>query len=213
MADISWLSLVRSQRAIAVVRAPTLEMGIKMARSVAAGGMKLIEITWDSPQPAKLVAHLRTELSTCVIGAGTLLSAEQVQEAIAAGAEFLFSPHLNLDLIRVAIDWQVPIIPGALSPSEIVSAWQAGAASVKVFPVQALGGAEYIRHLQGPLAAIPLIPTGGVTLENARTFIDAGAIAVGLAGQLFPKQAIATQNWIEITERTKDLRQRLGVSC
>lgn len=205
----SWLSLVQAQKAIAVIRAPQLETGIAMAKAVAAGGIKLIEVTWNSVEPVKLIHSLHTELPDCWIGAGTLLVQTDLQAAIDAGADFLFMPHTHLDLIQTAVQQRVPIIPGALSPSEIVTAWQAGASCVKVFPIQAVGGAEYIRHLRGPLGQIPLIPTGGVTLDNAKGFIEAGAVAVGLAGQLFPQQAMANQDWGQIRERANYLMQTL----
>lgn len=206
----SWLDRVRQQQAIAVIRSPQFELGLNMARAIAAGGMELIEITWDSDRAADLIQTLRVELPDCVIGTGTLLTLDQLKDAIAAGAKFLFTPHVNLELIQTAVAQQVPIIPGAFSPTEIVTAWQAGGASVKVFPIQALGGAEYIRSLQGPLGDIPLIPTGGVTISNAKSFLEAGAIAVGLSGQLFPKEAIATKNWALITQQAQTLKQNLA---
>ena len=207
----SWLTIVRQQRAIAVIRAPEFELGRQMAKAVAAGGMKLIEITWDSDRPAKLIHQLQLELPDCTIGAGTVLTLEQLQDAIAAEVAFVFTPYVNVDLIRVAVDRDIPIIPGALTPTEIVTAWQAGASSVKVFPVQALGGASYIRSLQAPIGQIPLIPTGGVTFENAPALIEAGAVAIGLAGSLFSKQAMQSQNWAAITQQAKTLIKLLNV--
>ena len=155
-----WLTVVQQQRAIAVIRAPQFELGRQMARAIAAGGMKLIEITWDSDRPAQLIQQLQSELPDCTIGTGTVLTLDQLQDAIAAKVAFVFTPHVNVELIHRAVDLEIPIIPGALTPTEIVTAWQAGASSVKVFPVQALGGADYIRSLQAPLGQIPLIPTG-----------------------------------------------------
>lgn len=180
-----------------------------MARAVAAGGIRLIEITWKSAEAMQLIEQLREELPGCQIGTGTLMSVEQLQQAIAAGAQFCFTPHVNPVLIQTAVAHDVPIIPGALSPTEIVTAWQAGASSVKVFPIQAVGGKDYIQSLQGPLGEIPLIPTGGVTLDNAKALLDAGAIAIGLAGQLFPAGAIATRDWEQITQRAQVLMHRL----
>lgn len=209
MSEQSWSKLVQQQRAIAVIRAPHFALGLSMAKAVAAGGIHLIEITWNSQRAAELIHQLRRELPTCTIGTGTLLDREQARQAIAAGAEFLFTPHLDLALIRTALDQGVPIIPGALSPTEIVAAWQAGASSVKVFPVQAMGGASYIQSLQGPLGHIPLIPTGGVTLENAANFLAAGAIGVGLSSHLFPKSALESGNWSAITEQAQALMQSL----
>ncbi|MBE9177214.1 bifunctional 4-hydroxy-2-oxoglutarate aldolase/2-dehydro-3-deoxy-phosphogluconate aldolase [Oculatella sp. LEGE 06141] len=205
----AWLNMVRQQRAIAVIRADQMEQGRRMAQAVAAGGMRLIEITWNSDRAADLIRQLQQDLPDCTIGTGTLLTADDVQQAIAAGAQFLFSPHTDATLIQIAVTADVPMVPGALSPSEIVAAWQAGATAVKVFPVQAVGGAGYIQSLQGPLGSIPLIPTGGVTIDNTLDFLAAGAIAVGLSGQLFPTQAIATHNWALITNRAKTLMQYL----
>ena len=205
----SWLLTVRSQRVIAVIRAPSLELGVQMAQSMAAAGLRLLEITWDSDRPAELVTILRVALPHCWIGAGTVLTLADLQRAIAAGAQFLFSPHLNFALVETAVSQHIPVIPGALTPSEIIAAWQSGATCVKVFPVQAVGGADYIRHLQSPLGQIPLIPTGGITLENAPEFLRAGAIAVGLGSQLFPEKAIVTGKWAEITHRAAGLLRSL----
>ena len=206
----SWIQQLPQHRAIAVIRSPCREVGLQMAKAVAAGGIRSIEITWNSDDPAELVATLRTALPQCAIGVGTVLTVNALQEAIAAGAQFLFSPHTDEALIDAARDRAIPIVPGALSPSEIVRAWQAGASSVKVFPIQAVGGERYIRSLQGPLGDIPLIPTGGVTLENAAAFLAAGAIAVGLSSQLFPSEAIQGRHWETVTERARHLMQRLS---
>lgn len=204
-----WLTLLRSERAIAVIRAQEMELGRQMAMAVAAGGMRLIEITWNTDRAPELIAKLRAELPDCTIGSGTLLDVLQLREAIAAGAQFLFTPHVNRVLIQTAVDAGVPIVPGALSPTEIVTAHQAGATCVKVFPISAVGGASYIKSLQGPLGEIPLIPTGGVTLENAKEFIKAGAIAVGLAGELFPQKLVQVGDWETIRYKAYRLRESL----
>jgi len=209
MVGESWRAILRQQRAIAVIRASSLAVGDRMAQAVAAGGMGLIEVTWNSDRAPDLVARLREILPHCWVGAGTLLSLQDLQTAIAAGAQFCFTPHVALDLLSYASDRGVPLVPGALSPTEIVTAWQAGAPSVKVFPAQSLGGPSYIRALGGPLGQIALIPTGGVTLENAPQFIAAGAIAVGLAGELFPSAALQTENWEAIAAQAQKLRQLL----
>lgn len=209
MNQVAWLARLQQQKVIAVIRAAELEVGVAMAKAVAAGGMQLIEVTWNSGNPAKLIHALQMELPNCSIGAGTLLTSADLEAALAAGAEFLFSPHTNLALIQTALQHQVPVIPGALSPTEILTAWQAGATCVKVFPVESLGGAAYIRHLQGPMSQIPLIPTGGVTLDNASGFIRAGAVAVGLAGQLFPEPAIQTRDWEQIRQRAAAVLKQL----
>jgi len=205
-----WLSQLQKHRAIAVIRASKIEVGQQMAMAVASGGMQLIEITWNSSRAGELITQLRSELPACTIGTGTLFNVQQLQEAIASGAQFLFTPHVDLAMIQAAQEEGVPIIPGAMTPTEIVTAWSQGASCVKVFPVQAVGGADYIKSLQGPLGQIPLIPTGGVTLENAKEFLQAGAIAVGLSGELFPKKLVTEGNWEAIASGARKLIQQLA---
>ncbi|MBW4665003.1 MAG: bifunctional 4-hydroxy-2-oxoglutarate aldolase/2-dehydro-3-deoxy-phosphogluconate aldolase [Chroococcus sp. CMT-3BRIN-NPC107] len=203
----NWSSLLQKNKVIAVIRSNNKNLARQMAKAVASGGIGLIEITWNSDRPEEVISQLRTELPGCKIGAGTLLNLEQQEQAIASGAQFLFTPHTDKAMIEAA--GAIPIIPGALSPTEIVTAWQAGASCVKVFPVQALGGASYIKSLQAPLGHIPLIPTGGVTVANAQEFLRAGAIAVGLSTELFPQQLIAKEDWKAIALRCQTLLQQL----
>ncbi len=211
----SWLTLLKKHRAIAVIRATDIEIARKMALAAASGGMELIEITWNHHhsadyRSAELISQLRVQLPNCIIGTGTLLNQSQVKEAIMAGAQFLFAPHVDPLMIKAAVESGLPIIPGALTPTEIISAWQWGATCVKVFPVQPVGGVNYIKSLQGPLSQIPLIPCGGITLENAEDFLAAGALAVGLGTQLFPKHLVASGNWEAISEKAAWLRKKIG---
>ena len=203
----TWLKWLQQQRTIAVIRSDRKEVARQMALAMAAGGMQLIEITWNTDRAAELIAQLRWELPDSIIGKGTVVNLQQLQEAQAAGAQFVFTPHVDATLIQASVEMDLPIVPGALSPTEILTAWNAGASCVKVFPIQAVGGASYIKALQGPLGNIPLIPTGGVTVENTQEFIAAGAIAVGLAGDLFPKQLVAAGNWEAIAQRATMLMQ------
>ncbi len=213
----TWLRLLREHKAIAIIRCAEMNLAYQMAHAVAAGGMNLIEITWNSDRPGDLIAQLRTELPHCTIGAGTILDLQQLQEAIAAGAQFAFSPHFDPKLLDASLShYQIPFVPGVFSPTEIVNAWQRGAKVVKIFPIKSLGGSEYIKCLQAPLGQIALIPTGGITLDNAPAMIKAGAIAVGISSNLFPHQAmplpsaaIVNQNCLDITIRTQDLLNRL----
>ncbi|WP_299486593.1 bifunctional 4-hydroxy-2-oxoglutarate aldolase/2-dehydro-3-deoxy-phosphogluconate aldolase [Acaryochloris sp. IP29b_bin.137] len=210
MRQADWLETVTYHRAIGVIRAPELTLGFHMAQAVAQAGMALIEIAWNSEQAATLVAQLREALPHCKIGVGTVVTVDQLHAALAAGAQFCFCPHVNLDIIHTAVARKMAIIPGALSPTEIVSAWQAGASSVKIFPVEMMGGSQYIQSLQGPLGHIPLIPTGGVSLENAADLIAAGATGVGLSSYLFPKQALQLRDWFAVSRRTEQLLERLN---
>ena len=206
----TWLQLLQQHRAIAVIRCAEIDTACNMAHAVAAGGMNLIEITWNSQHSEKLIARLKAELPDCIIGTGTILSLERLHQAVSSGAQFAFSPHFNADLFDAALHFhQIPFVPGVFSPTEMVNAWQKGAKVLKVFPIKSLGGAEYIRCVRAPLDRIALIPTGGVTIDNAKAMIDAGAIAVGISSDLFPKQAIALNDWSSITARTKKLLARL----
>ncbi|MEB3160146.1 MAG: bifunctional 4-hydroxy-2-oxoglutarate aldolase/2-dehydro-3-deoxy-phosphogluconate aldolase [Synechocystis sp.] len=196
-----WLDLLREQRIIAVVRTASLSLSLHLAQLAIDAGIRLIEITWNSAQAGEAIAQLRRQCPHCWIGTGTVLTLNDLQGAINYGSQFCFTPHCDLALIHQAIAAQIPIIPGAFSPTEIVQAWQGGASAVKVFPISSLGGVEYLQALQGPLGHIPLIPTGGITLDTAPTLIQAGAIAVGLAGQLFPPTLIQRQDWPMIKQR------------
>jgi 2-dehydro-3-deoxyphosphogluconate aldolase / (4S)-4-hydroxy-2-oxoglutarate aldolase len=205
-----WLQLLRQHKAIAVIRCDDFNLAYNMAQAVAAAGMNLIEITWNSDRPAQLIAQLREELPHCTIGTGTILDLNQLATAVDAGAQFAFSPGFDVRLLETCLSrYQIPFIPGIFTPSEAINAWQQGAEVVKVFPIKSLGGAEYIKCLQGPLGHIPFIPTGGVTVDNAVEMIAAGAIAVGISSSLFPTEAIANQQWSEITERAKLLIDQL----
>jgi 2-dehydro-3-deoxyphosphogluconate aldolase / (4S)-4-hydroxy-2-oxoglutarate aldolase len=205
-----WLQLLRHHKAIAVIRSDDFNLAYNMAQAVAAGGMNLIEITWNSDRPAQLIAQLREDFPHCTIGTGTILDSNQLAAAVDAGAQFAFAPGFAPRLLEACLSrYQIPFVPGVFTPSEAINAWQQGAKVVKVFPIKSLGGAEYIRCLQGPLGHIPLIPTGGVTIENAVEMITAGAIAVGISSSLFPTAAIANQQWSQITYRTKLLVDQL----
>ena len=204
-----WLKFVRKERIIAVIRSTDLQIGRKMAQAAATGGIKLIEITANSDRSWELIELLRAELPDCSIGTGTVLSLADVRNAIACGAEYMFTPHVDLRLIQAATSAEVPIVPGALTPTEIIAAWQSGATAVKIFPIQAVGGASYLQVLQGPIGHVPLIPTGGVTVVNAIDLLAAGAVAVGLAGSLFPQAEILQEDWQSISDRSRNLVMRI----
>ncbi len=210
IANSPWLTVLNKYRVIAVIRAHEKHLARKMALAAASAGIHLIEITWNTPEAGKLIEQLRVELPDCIIGTGTLLNLEQMQQAVSAGAQFLFTPHVDLAIIQAAVARNVPVIPGALTPTEIVTAWANGASCVKVFPVQAVGGAQYIKSLQAPLGQIPLIPTGGVTVENASEFLGVGAIAIGLSSELFPKHLVMSEDWDSITQRAKILLKKIN---
>jgi 2-dehydro-3-deoxyphosphogluconate aldolase / (4S)-4-hydroxy-2-oxoglutarate aldolase len=134
-----------------------------------------------------------------------LLNLSDLKAAVAAGVQFGFMPHVDAAMIRYGRDRGLAMNPGALTPTEVIAAWNAGASAVKIFPVGAVGGADYIRSLQGPIGQIPLIPTGGVTLRNAKAFLEAGAIALGLSGDLFTKEVVIQKDWQTLAVRMQRL--------
>ena len=211
MNNQTWLKILEQNRIIAVIRSDDINIGYQMAKSVALGGIKLIEITFNSEKPTNLIEKLSQDLPNCIIGAGTILNSIQLKEAIACNSQFIFSPHLDVNLIKIAQKNDVQIIPGTLTPTEIITALQRGVSCVKVFPIQAVGGATYIKYIKAPLGNIPIIPTGGVTSNNASELILAGAIAVGLGGDLFPEELIRAESWEKITLRAKTLVEKLSI--
>jgi len=204
-----WLHLLQEYRLIAVIRAQSVELGEKMAYTAAMAGIRIIEVTWNSYQPAQLISNLRKKLPNCYIGGGTILNLIQLKRALNAEAQFLFSPHFNQELLTFAHNRNVPFIPGTFSPTEIIRAFEGGAKVVKVFPIKSLGGVDYIKSLQGPMIQFPLIPTGGVKMAQTLDFIEAGAIAVGLSSDLFPSHLISTQQWEIIGDRIYQLQLQL----
>ena len=180
-----------------------------MALAAAAGGIKLIEIAWNTDRAESLIPKLQQELPDCKIGTGTILDISMAERAIACGCSFLFTPHTNSEIIAKGIEHNIPVIAGALTPTEIITAWQAGAAAVKVFPIKIMGGVDYLQCLQPVLRDIPLIPTGGITLQNADKFLEAGAIAVGISSDLFSSEAVMEDDWTTIIARSQALIQKV----
>jgi len=193
-----------SEGLIPVIRVASASEAIDVADAIKEGGVSFIEITM-SVQGAidvikELAAKYRDEI---IMGAGTVLDAETGRAALLAGAQFIVSPTLNLDLIELAHRYSAVVIPGAMTPTEILTAWNAGADMVKVFPAGQLGGPGYIKALRGPLPQILLVPTGGVNLENAGPFIQAGATALGVGSELVDKKALKEKRFSVITENAR----------
>lgn len=184
-----------------VIRAESPDEARQVVEAVRKGGITTIEITMTVPNAVDLIADLAKSYDDILIGAGTVLDAKTAQKCIVAGAKFIISPALNFETIGFCNEAEIVVMPGALTPTEIVAAWNAGADFVKVFPASALGGASYLKSLKAPLPHIKLIPTGGVSLDTAADFIRAGAEAVGVGGELVDLQAIRENRAEIITER------------
>ncbi len=189
---------------IPVIRVSTAQEAIDVAEAIKQGGCTCIEITMTVQSAIDVIKELTQRYKDEIImGAGTVLDPETGRAALLAGAQFIVSPILNIDLIRLAHRYSVVVIPGTMTPTEILTAWNAGADMVKVFPAAQLGGPEYIKAIRGPLPQTLLIPTGGVNLQNAGAFIKAGAAALGVGGELVDKKAIQEKKFHIITETTR----------
>jgi 2-dehydro-3-deoxyphosphogluconate aldolase/(4S)-4-hydroxy-2-oxoglutarate aldolase len=189
---------------IPVVRVSSAQEAMDVSDAIKEGGVSLIEITMSVQGAIDVIKELtRKYKDEIIMGAGTILDPETGRAALLAGAQFIVSPTLNLDLIHLAHRYSAVVIPGAMTPTEILSAWNAGADMVKVFPAAQLGGPEYLKALKGPLPQILLVPTGGVNLQNAAAFIKAGAAALGVGGELVDKKAVKEKKFNVITENTR----------
>jgi 2-dehydro-3-deoxyphosphogluconate aldolase/(4S)-4-hydroxy-2-oxoglutarate aldolase len=195
---------IRNTGLIPVVRAESSGQALRAVAALKAGGLDVLEVTMTVPGAIEAIRTLAGEYGTeTLIGAGTVLDPATAQACIQAGARFIVSPALNVETIAFCRDQEVAIFPGALTPTEVVRAWQAGADAVKVFPAGAVGGASYLKALKAPLPQIELIPTGGVSLKTAADFIKAGAMALGVGADLVDPQALREGNIELLTERAR----------
>lgn len=190
----------------AVVRAESADLAFKAIEAALEGGVNVIEVTFTVPGALEIIRELAGKAGDDVIlGAGTVLSPETAANAIDAGARFIVSPSTNLATIEMAKANGVPVFPGALTPTEVITAWQAGGDIIKIFPAN-VTGPSYFRDLHGPFPEIPFMPTGGVDLNTAKDWLAAGAVALGVGGALIDKKLMNEANFAEITVRARKFR-------
>lgn len=189
---------------VPIVRTNSAESAIQSIEAVYAGGVKCAEITMTVPGALKALEKIADALGDkMILGAGTVLDPETARACMLAGARFLVTPALKLATIECANRYSVPIFPGALTPTEVQTAWEAGASAVKVFPCGNMGGAKYIKALKGPFPQIEMVPTGGVNLDTAADFIKAGACAVAVGSELIDAASIKAGTYGVFTERAR----------
>jgi 2-dehydro-3-deoxyphosphogluconate aldolase/(4S)-4-hydroxy-2-oxoglutarate aldolase len=189
---------------IPVVRATTGDEAMRAIDALREGGVSVLEITMTVPGAVKLIEEVVTRYGNdAVVGAGTVLDPETAKACIGSGAQFIVSPALNSETVAYCRSVDIVVMPGALTPTEVVQAWNAGADFVKVFPAGAVGGARYLKALKAPLPHIELVPTGGVSLTTAGDFIRAGAAALGVGSDLVDLNAIREGQAVQITERAR----------
>ena len=188
---------------VPVLRAESEEQALGIASAIADGGVTVLEITMTVPGAIRVMSRLTKERPDILIGAGTVLDAETARMCMLEGAQFVVSPALNLQTIEMCHRYSIPVLPGALTPTEVVTAWQAGADVIKVFPASALGGAKYLKSLKAPLPQVEMIPTGGVSLATAKEFLEAGSFALGVGADLVDTKAMSEGKPEKITESAK----------
>jgi len=188
---------------VAIIRAESAQEAMDICLAIAKGGVKPIEITMTVPGAIEAIKELKGLLKDKVLlGAGTVLDPETAKAVIYAGAEFVVAPTLNLEVIKVCRRYSKIVIPGAFTPTEILTAWESGADIVKIFPAR-VGGPKYVTDIRGPLPQIRLLPTGGVELDNTADFIKAGAVAVAVGTSLVDKKAVKEKKFDIITENAR----------
>lgn len=208
------LSRIIDAGVVAVLRAPSGERLADVAEALLAGGVAAVEVTFTVPGAHRVLEQVASRLGQRVLlGAGTVLDAETARAALLAGAQFIVSPTVNLDVIRLCRRYGKAVMPGALTPTEVLTAWEAGADIVKVFPSE-LTGPGYLKALRGPLPQVRLMPTGGVNLDTAADFLRAGACALGIGGSLVEPKAVAAgdlarieslaRQYVEIVRKTRE---------
>jgi 2-dehydro-3-deoxyphosphogluconate aldolase/(4S)-4-hydroxy-2-oxoglutarate aldolase len=194
------LSALREVGIIPVIRADSADAAKAVVEALVEAGLNVAEITMTVPRAIDAIASVAKHFGDKVlVGAGTVTDAETAKRAVDAGAEFIVTPCLVPAVIEAAHGADVAVLPGALTPTEVFDAFRLGGDMIKVFPAQNIGGASYLRALRGPFPQIPLVPTGGVTLDNVREMFDAGAAAVGVGSELVSKDALARRDYAAIS--------------
>lgn len=202
------LKWIREIALVPIVRTPDAESALAAVEALRSGGIDCFEITMTVRNALKAIEKVADRYGTQVLlGAGTVLDAETARACILAGAQFIVTPALNTGTIEMSRRYAKPIFPGALTPTEVLTAWQAGGDAIKVFPCNALGGAKYIKALKAPLPQVELVPTGGVNLHTVAEFLAAGSSAVGVGSELVDNKSIAEKNYSLISDRARKFRE------
>ena len=198
------LSIIREVGLVPVVRTPSAESAVKAIEAIYEGGIHVAEVTMTVPGAVRVLEKLADHFGERILlGAGTILDPETCRVCMLAGAQFFVTPSLNLKTIEMAHRYSRPIMPGALTPTEVLTAWDAGADIVKIFPCDNVGGPKYIKALKGPFPQIEMIPTGGVSLTTTGDFLKAGACAVAVGGELVDGKTIKEGSYAIFAERAR----------
>ncbi len=198
---------------VPIIRTDSADSALETARSIHRGGLRLLEVTMTVPGALGVVEKLADELGdSLILGAGSVLDPETARACMLAGARFIVTPGLNVKTVEICKRYSVAALPGALTPTEVITAWEAGADMVKIFPADNMGGAAYIKALKAPLPQIMMVPTGGVDLDNMAEFFKAGASAVAVGSSLMNKKAIVEGRYEVIESLAKQFLERAAAA-
>ncbi len=208
---LSWLKEIAL---VPIVRTPDAESALAAVEALRSGGIDCVEITMTVRNAVKAIEKIADRYGDrLLLGAGTVLDPETARICILAGAQFIVTPALNIKTIEMCRRYAKPIFPGGLTPTEVLTAWEAGGDAVKVFPCNAMGGAKYIKALKAPLPQVELVPTGGVNLDTVAEFLAAGSAAVGVGSELVDNKSVAEKNFGVITERARKFREAAAAAA
>lgn len=203
------LETLKRHKLIAIVRGLPLELAHATAEALHSGGVRLLEVTLNTEGALKILSSWRENFPLLCIGAGTVVTLEDARSALSAGAQFLVTPNLNEDVVTYVLERGLAVFPGALTPTEIVRAHALGASAVKVFPVGALGGPSYIKEVRAPLNHIPLIAVGGVNVGNARAYLEAGCVGLGVGSSLLDLEKVRRGDFEGVRQNAENLVRAL----
>ncbi|WP_027891956.1 bifunctional 4-hydroxy-2-oxoglutarate aldolase/2-dehydro-3-deoxy-phosphogluconate aldolase [Calidithermus chliarophilus] len=205
------VAALREAKVVGVLRAPTARAAVEAALAAARGGLRAVELTFTTPGVLEALRELRERLPAVLLGAGTVLGAREAEAAAGAGAAFLVSPHLGEDVLELCRARGVPYVPGVLTPTEVVRARALGAEVVKLFPAGSSGGIPYLKDLLGPFPDLQVMATGGIKPAEVPAYLRAGALAVGLGSNLFPRAALEAGDWAAVETATRQALAEAGV--
>ncbi|GHC64346.1 2-dehydro-3-deoxy-phosphogluconate aldolase [Limoniibacter endophyticus] len=197
-------SLLGQQKVVPVIKIDDLENAVPLARALASGGLPLIEVTLRTKAALDCIRKIAAEVPEAVVGAGTILSPSQFDEAVSAGSKFIVSPGVTVSLLKAAEGNDVPLLPGAITPGEIMLAREAGLDFLKFFPAEQAGGADFIKSLASPFAGISFCPTGGVSLANASSYLSLPNVVCVGGSWVAPDKLVAAKDWEAITQLARD---------
>lgn len=200
----STLAELRKEKIVAIIRLDSIDEIIETAHTLFRSGIKAMEIALDNPKGLKAVEKVKEQLPDALVGVGTVLDPETARLAITSGADFIFTPTLKKETIEVANRYHVPIIPGVLTPTEVLAAYEYGVDTVKIFPIRPFGP-KYISDIKGPLPFVDVMPVGGVSIENAEEYLNAGASILGIGSSLVDSKLVHQGNFDEIERRARKL--------